>query len=826
MKGLLADGKHALRLYGHTPVASLLAVVVLAVGMAFVGAFLSLYVDLVLRPHAGFERGGRIVTVGQVDGTRFTGVPIGLIEQIRDEMPSFEAIVGIEATSLAIGDEGESQIVEIVTRGFFDEIRPKLALGRGFDRGDHDIDAEPVVVISDRYWREEMEASPDVLGATIEFPPRRNQRFSVVNGQAVIEEDESEEGATEFRIVGVMVPEMRGVMMDEIALWLPFERALPFVLGTTDYAQVRQSLSMRSLGRLVSGASADGVTRELQARYPESTEDFRLQDGFRLDVVDGVVRNINVHRDAERQLQLFLAGSVLLALVAAANVSLFLLARAPGRRRELAIRMSVGAPIRRLARQLASESALLVVLSALLGLVVSVWLVNFLRGLAFLRQAEWSNVTLLDWRVLGLVGAFLLILTLLVSLAPILGLKRLGIAASSRQVAARATLAQRIAGTVQIAIAGTLGGAAVAFAWYLGSMTLGYPGYETENRYYVNFSPFFNARSNGTVSFLQTNNVDAARQLEIIEALPGISAMTMSTLIPATGTTTNTRSVPDPADPTRPISIGYGTIDSEYVDVLGLRLLYGRAPTDIETGVALVNEALARQFFGRENVVGETLDIPSDAGPTTEIVGVLPDQSYVHPAADVGPILFTRLPPSPFGMRGVISSRLPAAELQRLLQGLIDSGELELGQPNIQPLGDLRKNLLAPDTARSLLTIGTASLVVLLAAFGFYGTQRYLVMAGRREYAIRAALGAGPQALGWLVFARGLLLSLPGLVLGALLAFILVAWLREDFISRDINPGLVTISVVCGLAVLLTIASLGPARHARRTQPAPLLRED
>ena len=120
----------------------------------------------------------------------------------------------------------------------------------------------------------------------------------------------------------------------------------------------------------------------------------------------------------------------------------------------------------------------------------------------------------------------------------------------------------------------------------------------------------------------------------------------------------------------------------------------------------------------------------------------------------------------------------------------------------------------------------TASLVVLLAALGFYGTQRYLVAAGRREYAIRASLGAGPRALGRLVVWRGLLLGLPGLVAGALLAFIIVAWLRDDYVSREISAVGVTVWVVIGLIGLLLAASLGPARAARHTRPAPLLRED
>jgi ABC-type lipoprotein release transport system permease subunit len=174
----------------------------------------------------------------------------------------------------------------------------------------------------------------------------------------------------------------------------------------------------------------------------------------------------------------------------------------------------------------------------------------------------------------------------------------------------------------------------------------------------------------------------------------------------------------------------------------------------------------------------------------------------------------------------LLRSTLPTAEVQQLLQRLADEGAIEMTINSVRSLAAARMQLIAADRARGLLTIATATLVVFLAALGFYGTQRYLVTAGRREYAIRASIGAGPKALGRLVILRGLMLGLPGLVLGALLAFITVAWLRDDFISRDISPFAVTVAVVGGLVLLLTAASLGPARQARRTQPAPLLREE
>jgi len=173
----------------------------------------------------------------------------------------------------------------------------------------------------------------------------------------------------------------------------------------------------------------------------------------------------------------------------------------------------------------------------------------------------------------------------------------------------------------------------------------------------------------------------------------------------------------------------------------------------------------------------------------------------------------------------VIRSSQPVADLQRDFQALIDSGALDVDSVSLVPVAEVRSYRIAPDRARGLLTIVTAGLVVLLAAFGFYGTQRYLVAAGRREYAIRASLGAGPGALGRLVLRRGVAMSLPGLAIGGLLAFIAVAWLRDEFGSREVPASAVAAAVVVGLAALLLIASLGPARDARGTQPASLLRD-
>src|SRR5690606_25895590 len=275
--------------------------------------------------------------------------------------------------------------------------------------------------------------------------------------------------------------------------------------------------------------------------------------------------------------------------------------RAPGRRRELGIRMAVGAPVRRLARQLASEASLLVIASAAIGVVISVWLGSFLRGLTLFRDAEWRQVTLLDWRVLTLMGAFLLVLCLLVSLAPIVGLKRQGIGASSRTSTSRATLAQRLAGTAQCAAAGALGAAAIAFGWHLVSLTYGDPGYQVADRYAVRLDiPPTGIRD------ADGGSVPVVRLREIIESIPGVTAVAFGSSAPTEepGGRFVSR-IPDPTDPLKELNIRRTTIDSRYIETLGLTLIHGRAPEDSERDVVLLNQSLARVWWGREDVVGE-----------------------------------------------------------------------------------------------------------------------------------------------------------------------------------------------------------------------------
>ena len=369
-----------------------------------------------------------------------------------------------------------------------------------------------------------------------------------------------------------------------------------------------------------------------------------------------------------------------------------------------------------------------------------------------------------------------------------------------------------------------LAAAAIAFGWHLALIVFSDAGYETADRYFV--QELGRGGSGAGASSAEGRHIARERRREIIEALPGVAAVAYGYPIPATVEYAAYRDAADPRDWSRTVSLSRGLIEPRLIEVLGLELLHGRAPEGNEEGVVVLNQSAARAVFGRNDVVGERLTSSAES-QGFEIIGVLKDVSYGHPLADARPYALEPLGylPTTF-VHAVVQAELSAAELQQALDQLIRDGALDVETVTVRPLAAMRSEKFAADRVRGTFAIAAATLVVLLSGFGFYGIQRYLVPAGRREYAIRASLGAGPGALGRLVTYRGVLLALPGLVLGGMLAFIVVAWLRYDRVSGDVSPARVTIAVLSGLMVLLLVASLGPALEARRTEPAPLLRED
>jgi putative ABC transport system permease protein len=824
MQGLRADIVHALRHYLTTPASSAIAVAVLAAAMAVLAAFLAIWSQLALSGHPGFERSRELVTIARNDGRRMIGVTYGFIDRAAQEMSTVEALAGAISIGQTLERDGDEEqfATELVTAGFFPSLTPRIALGRPFDATDHQPDAAPVVVVSDRFWREQLGGRADALGRTLRI---RGPNVTLRTGNAVSSPGEL---VREYRVVGVMAAGMTGTFAQNIAIWMAFEPTVEaFFPEVGGLEALRQGMvTVPAIARPARGASTAAIRTELRGRFADTTDiGMPPFPGATLDAVSGVVFDLIRRREQLTQLTLFLAGSVLLALVAACNVSLFLLSRAPGRQRELAIRMAVGAPLKRLARQLVTEAGVLVIAATTLGLVLALWITALIVELELLPVGVGADGSPFDWRVLAIVGGAALAITALVSLAPVAGLKRLGIAGGSRSVTARAGWTQRIAGTLQLCIAAMISGAALAFLWYLTEITRQDRGFDAANLLVVTMFP---ENPPGPAQTPEPFLQEREHRRALIAALPGVEDVGFSTSVPGQWRQMWTMQLAPPDQPDDTFPVAMQSADANFLPLLNARPLAGRLLEASDRSEIVVNETLARRTWGRVDVVGEILPMagaPPNA-PRWEVVGVIRDLAYHHPSEEQEPVGYQLASQLAAFEWAVVRTRRSVADFRREFQRLIDDREIAVQGVGIRPLDETWGQMIAADRARTRFTVAIALLVVTLAGFGYFGTQRFLVAAGRREYAILAALGAGPRALVRLVLARGLALGAPGLVLGALLAFITVAWLRGDFVSLSVSPFAITTLVVLAIAALLIISSIGPARQVRRTPPAPLLRQE
>jgi putative ABC transport system permease protein len=825
MSGVLADLRHAFRLYARTPASSALAVAGLAAALAIETAFISLWNVLELAPHPGFESRRNLVTIGRYDGRFSLPLSLDVLERIDTEASTIESAAGVMTAKQTLDHEGKSAEVttELVTSGYF-ELGPPVLLGRPFSRADHEPAAAPVAILSYTFWQREFGGRDDVLAETV-----RLRGKSPIFGSF----SDSPEGEQTYQVIGVLPPRVRGTFSADVDVWLPFEEVWP-VLG--EGRPVNAFPLFGGLGRLSDGASLESARAELAGRFRSAPGEVDVFAMGNLEATRGVVPDLGSYAEVRRQVLLFLAGSGVLALTAACNVSLFLLSRAPRRRRELAIRAAVGALRTRLARQLLTESSLLVVTAASIGLGASIWLAAKLPDVEFLRELQWRawrGVTVFDWRVLGLAAGIALLLAVLVSLAPIAGLGRIGLQTRTGRHPG-AGPGQRVFAAAQVALATTVGAAAVAFLWHLTAMSHADRGFDPTNVHVLRLEarpPLRRADLNPSGMAALTTAAAAERQhrREVLGSLPGVEAVTFGAAVPGASGMTMLMQAVAPEDPTATVRFDELSVDPDYFDVLGIRPRHGRMFTADERDRVVVNETLARRLWGRTDVTGELIPLkmpPQATPPRHEIVGVIPDISFMEPNATVPPMAFHLLSGPPNFELIVIKSAASSAELKRMIEQRVLAGELDLRIQTLEPLTEAWSRQLAPDRARSLLTGVATVVVLLLTATGYYGTQHYLVAARRRDYAILAALGAAPRTIYRLVLWRGVRYGLPGLVFGVPLAFALVTRLRDGFVTRAVSPSVVVVVVAAGIACLLLAATTGPAREARDLEPAPLLKED
>lgn len=812
------DLTYGARLLARHP--SMTAVVVLSLGLG-IGANTAMFtlVNAVLLSPLPVRDPSRLVRVVTTETRNGVVTPLGAVSRLnfldlREKATVFQdlAIAGFAPVALTGSGEPVQTFGQIVSGNFFDVLGPRLAAGRTFlPEEDAQLGGSPVVVLSYGLWARQFGGRRDLIGQAI-----------TLNGRP-------------FTVIGVTGEGFRGTAtLGGPELWLPLSMYREVLTGTgLEFYNSRRGLGFEAVGRLKADVSLDQVRAQvasigagLEEAYPT---DFRGRSLAVRPLTEGTF-------PPAFQQQLVLAGSVLMGvvglvlLIACANVANLLLARAAGRRQEVAVRLALGAGRGRLIRQLLSESLLLAACGGLAGLAVAWWARSLLWAYRPVFLQPGAVDLNFDARVLGFTVVVAIVTGLVFGLIPALQGSRQDLVTELKDRSSAPSGSRRfgirnvlVVGQVALSFV-ALAGAGLFLRSLLHAQAIDV-GFDGSRLAVLAINP-------GTQGFDEPRTRELYRRiLERLSAVGGVEAATLSTGVPLFGGglgRTVFRDGQDPKDPRNGRMTQVNQVAGGYFEAVGIPVVKGRSLSVTDRAgavpVAVVNEAMARQLWPDEDPLGRTVRLFGN-DTTWQVVGVAKTIKYNFIGEEPTSHLYLPLEQN-HGSQVVVQVRTggdPSAVLGTVRSEL---QQLEPGLPvtNVSVYASvLAQSLWAPRMAAWLLGI-FAGLALLLAMIGLYGVLAYSIVQRTRELGIRMALGAAERDVRWMVVRQGLVLAVCGLVPGAL-----VAWAASRVATRllyDVAPGdVVTFTTVPVLLLLVAvIATLLPAWRASRVDPAVALR--
>jgi putative ABC transport system permease protein len=808
---LRQDLRYAWRSLAKSPGFTLITLLSLALGIGANTAIFGLINALVIRPLPGVERPETLV---RLTNRAFTYATFEELQR-RRVFPTTVAI-GHRRIPAEAGGATQWTQVAFVTGDFYTALGVAAARGRTLLPDDVQSRAA-VAVLSHDFWTRAFSADTGVLGRTLRV------------------------GGVPLTIVGVTPPAFAGVLVGS-----PTDITLPATLAGAVWTELRADvLTRRSarwldlMARLGPGEPVAQANLRLQAAWPHvlaaaggpTPPPAFLSHRTELQPAGN---GLSAFRgDYAPPLYTLLGLAALVLLLACTNVANLLLARGAARRREVAIRLATGAGRARVVRQLLTESVLLAAGSALAGLAFAGWAAQLLVGFI---SSSGEPVTLdlaLDGRVLLFTIAVAAATVVLFGVAPALRAVRFDLATSlkdhARAVGGTSARLRRALVVVQVALSMVLVVGAGLFIGSLKRVLAVDGGFDATNVMLVRArATEAGQRGPRLVSFF-------SEMLRQIEERPGVQAAALSWAPPvsrglASGGDVSIEGVTPRAGADRLALNNY--VSPRYFAALGQKLLRGRPFDDRDRhgapSVAVVNQSFARSFFGNEDPVGRRFDPRGGNQFDCEIVGVVPDASYVSLKDEPQRVFYVPYAQGPdfletqnmvLVVRGAAPGTALAGEVRQVAARLDAAVLVETETLQSHVDGSLTRDRLL-----ALLSGLLGGNALLLAAIGLYGVMAHSVTRRTAEIGLRMALGARPREVSSMVLGEGLRLLLAGVIVGgaaALACSRLVASLLFGVTARDAAA---FAGAAATLALAALLATLLPALRAARVDPTVALR--
>ena len=800
MDNFVSDLRYALRTFARNPGFTIVAVLSLALGIGVNVVIFSVVNAVLAKPIIGATNVDQLFRI-----YRGSHSPLSYQDFLffKDSTRSFSGLVAERLQGVTVERDGQSVAMQIavVPDDYFATLGVTAAAGRLFSGAS----TEPVVVLAHGYWQRALATDAKAIGRSM----RLNE--------------------TPFTIVGVA----SAAFTSSVPLWKP-EAFVPFssaraVLGADP---TTWDGSVYVTARLAPSATREAAQAELDVRTTQlvaARQDTRRGMTVRLDAARGVVAEIRAPATIASTFLMVIVGLVL--LIACANVANLLLARATSRRREIGVRLAIGASQWRLVRQLLTENALLALIGGVAAFIAAVQVARVLAAVLSANIPVDLAVSFApDQRVLAYTIALSLATALLFGLAPALQSVRRDLVSALRDDADRSGYRRsKLRSTLvvgQVLLCTVLVAGSMLFLRSLGNAKEIDPGFSTRGivDIPIDLRPRQLAPDAGGILY--------SRILDETRALPGVTSATMANVVPLSGSN-NASGVwvenAVPAEGQRLPQAYFNVVATDYLRTLAIPLMRGRdfATTDIATSdrVVVVNETMARRFWPNDDALGKRISTDGATGPWVRVVGIVKDTRYNSLGETPPSFMYLPLAQN-YESSMVVQIRTSAtvSAVGESVGRIVRALDPQLPAPRATALEqDMQLALLPAKVGAALLgTFG--SLALLLATVGIYGVASFAVARRTREIGIRAALGAQTGDVLRLVVGESMRRVAIGLALGLAGALGIARVLASQLYGVGAVDPVTFVATPLILGTVALIASVIPARRAARVDPLVALR--
>jgi len=714
------------------------------------------------------------------------------------------------------GGDPEQIDGEMVSPEYFRALRVTPSIGRTFTAAeDKPEGAAQVAVLSDRLWRRRYAADPSLVGQSVRI------------------------NDVPLTVVGIMPPGFSG-LSDKSEIWIP--RAMAPRLTYAEYLTTPQRF-IPLMARLKDGVTLDQANAEL-AVASRAFAPAGDVPGAQWGAIAQRIGDARIEPTMRRSVLLLLAAAACVLLITCANVAGLLLARGRMRRRELAIRLTIGSGRARIVRQLLIESLVLAASAGAGGTLLAISGVD-----AFARYAPavlWTGritvppfaAPMLDARSLLFALFVTLTTSVLCGLAPALDTSRTGLTHALKEDergGGTSRRAFRILVVSEIALAAMLLATAGLLLDSVAGMQRLRQGFDSEGvlTFWVR-PPTSRYRVTDGPAILE-------RLLASVARVPGVEAAAVNRCTPFGGCSRTTLFFPDrPDDVGNAPVVGRHYVSADYFRALGIPIIAGRALTDTDRAghppVTVISQSAARRFWPGENPIGRRVWFGTTTGPFADrghaaaIVGIVGDVKYeaVDWPNSVGrPEFYTSYMQFSFpDTMMIVKTHGASFDIVPGLRRAVAAVDPALPIYDVLTLDDRIAGALSRPRFNAALVAGFAGAALLVAALGVYGMLSYSVSSRLREIGVRLALGAAPTRIVRFIVAEGLRLAAVGLTFGLCAA--LAAGRLTRSLVVDVSPSDPRILVAVGgvMLAVVCLAAFLPARRASQVDPIVVLRQE